>query len=82
MNGQFFGKNTPNIPQMDPEMDDSGLITSDSDFDLAVNAANADQIDFGVVAAVPRGGGNGNSIKKDVTKVFKKMLTSNHMRTT
>jgi|TARA_B110000285_G_scaffold234624_1_gene312247 hypothetical protein len=42
MNGQFFGKNTPNIPQMDPEMDDSGLITSDSDFDLAVNAANAD----------------------------------------
>jgi hypothetical protein len=80
MNGHFFGKDTPNVP-MDADMDDSGLITSDSDFDIAVNAANADQIDFGVVAAAPRNG-NSNSIKKDVTKAFKKMLTSNHMRTT
>ena len=35
--------------------------------------------DYGVVAALPRSGMN---IRKDVTKAFKKMLTSNHMRTT
>jgi hypothetical protein len=80
MNGRFLGIKTPNLPEMDADLDaDSGLITSDSDFDLAVNAAGADQIDFGVVAAVPRAT---NSIKKDVTKAFKKMLTANHMRTT
>jgi hypothetical protein len=31
------------------------------------------------VAALPKSGMN---IRKDVTKAFKKMLTSNHMRTT
>ena len=80
MNGRFKGLNTPNIPDVENmDGEDSGLITSDSDFDLAVQAAGADKIDFGVVAAVPRGG---SSIKKDVTKAFKKMLTANHMRTT
>jgi len=79
MNGRFLGTKTPNVPDVDNMDEESGLITSDSDFDLAVNAAGADQIDFGVVSAVPKPGG---SIKKDVTKAFKKMLTANHMRTT
>ena len=78
MNGRFLGTKTPNMPNLDADIDDSGLITSDSDFDLAVNAAGADQVDFGVVADVPKSG----NLKKDVTKAFKKMLTSNHMRTT
>lgn len=79
MNGRFLGTKTPNMPNLDDDQEDSGLITSDSDFDLAVQTAGADQIDFGVVPAVPK---SGNSIKKDVTKAFKKMLTANHMRTT
>ena len=80
MNGRYLGNATPNVPLIDVDMaDESGLITSDSDFDLAVKAADADQIDFGVVAAIPK---RGSSIKKDVTKAFKKMLTSNHMRLT
>lgn len=60
-------------------MEDSGLITSDSDFEIAAQAAGANEDEYGVVAAMPKSGLN---IRKDVTKAFKKMLTSNHMRTT
>ena len=56
--------------------DDDGLITSDSDFDVAVKTAGYTQQDNENVSPTKKT----MNLKKDVTKTFKKMLTSNHKR--
>jgi len=62
--------------------DESGLITSDSDFDQAEKAAGHNM-------ALPQqqshnlanlDAKNTANVRRDVSKTFKKMLTSNHNR--
>jgi len=61
--------------------DESGLITSDSDFDQAEKAAAGNmalpqQQTHNLVNA----DSNAANVRRDVSKTFKKMLTSNHNR--
>ena len=65
-------------PGLSHELDDeSGLITSDSDFQLAEQAAGYSVGGQSVTDGFPK---RSNDVKKDISKTFKKMLTSNHNR--
>ena len=63
--------------------DESGLITSDSDFDKEANIAGYNSKMKGETADkedVPIKQPRAFDIKKDISKTFKRMLTSNHAR--
>lgn len=75
-----MGRGVTDIPGLDP-LDNSepenGLITSDSDFDQAEIDAGYNLDNLNVPIAAKHKPMN---LKKDVSKTFKKMLTSNHSR--
>lgn len=67
----------PGLDMLDNSEPENGLITSDSDFDQAEIDAGYNLDNLNVPIA------NKNkpmNLKKDVSKTFKKMLTSNHSR--
>ena len=85
-NNGFGGENTvdqgffgiiPGLEDIDKDDDnEEGLITSDSDFDMAVKTAGYVPQENASVSHNKKS----MNLKKDVTKTFKKMLTSNHKR--
>ena len=72
-----MGKGIGLIPglELDNSEPENGLITSDSDFEQAEIDAGYDPMEN----KIPHKNRPMN-LKKDVTKTFKKMLTSNHQR--
>jgi len=71
-----------NYDQDANKSDDSGLITSDSEFEKAAKEAGylkSDVINLRKTSVDPTKGQTFN-IRKDISKTFKRMLSSNHKR--
>ena len=78
VNGNGFGQAQDNNKDVEEE---SGLVTSDSDFEMHEKAAGYDITLPGIRNKMTNSTPfKPQNIRKDVSKTFKKMLTSNHQR--